>query len=113
MSNNNYTPGPWRIGKKFPHNSLFPGHKDVTPIYWDAPQCEACGKSNGEHLVAHLFDGALPGQKSTAKANAQLIAAAPDLVNALVMAREELEFGGDWEAAKAVINRALAKAGLG
>lgn len=78
-----HTSGPWRIGKKFPNNSLFPRHKDITPIYWDAPPCDSCGTSSGQYVIAHVFDGALPGQKVTAKANAQLIAAAPDLAQVL------------------------------
>jgi hypothetical protein len=78
-----FTKGPWRIGKKFPNNRLFPKQKDVTPIYWDTPVCETCGQSRGERLVAHVFDGALPGQKKTATAVAALIAAAPELYDAL------------------------------
>jgi len=42
--------------------------------------------------------------------NAKLIAAAPELLEACFMAREELEFGGDWVNAKIVINKAIEKA---
>jgi len=45
-----------------------------------------------------------------ALANAKLIAASPDLLAACYMAKEELVFGGDWEAAKLVIERAIKQA---
>lgn len=44
------------------------------------------------------------------KANANLIAAAPLMLEALKMAREELIFGGDWKTAQAKIGNAIAKA---
>jgi len=61
--------------------------------------------------IAYLCepDGALL-RPEEAEANANLIAAAPDMYEVLKMAREELCFGGDWETAKAKIGKALAKA---
>ena len=43
-------------------------------------------------------------------ANAKLIAAAPELLGACLMAREELIFGGDWKAAQRIIDDAVKKA---
>jgi len=50
------------------------------------------------------------GASIAGEKNLKLIIAAPNLLNACFMAREELEFGGDWETAKKVINEAIEKA---
>jgi hypothetical protein len=44
------------------------------------------------------------------EANARLIAAAPELLTACLVASEELCFGGDWNTAKRVIQDAINKA---
>ena len=49
-------------------------------------------------------------EKEELEANMRLYATAPKLLAACFMAREELEFGGDWETAKKVINEAIEKA---
>jgi hypothetical protein len=43
-------------------------------------------------------------------ANMKLITAAPDLLGACLMAREELIFGGDWKNAQKIIDEAVKKA---
>jgi hypothetical protein len=78
MSEPKFTKGPWRVGKPF-HNTT--SRQDVTPIYWDTPPCGECGRSDGEWLVAWTFPNSL--KKPQYKFNAQLIAAAPDLYEAL------------------------------
>lgn len=45
-----------------------------------------------------------------AAANAKLIAAAPELLGACLMAKEELIFGGDWKNAIKIIRKAISKA---
>ena len=77
MSEPKFTKGPWRVGKPF-HNTT--SRQDVTPIYWDTPPCGECGRSDGEWLVAWTFPNSL--KKPQYKFNAQLIAAAPDLLAA-------------------------------
>ena len=49
-------------------------------------------------------------EKEELEANMRLYAASPKLLSACLMAIEELEFGGDWENAKKVINEALKEA---
>jgi len=44
------------------------------------------------------------------EANARLISAAPDLLEACMVAQEELIFGGDWNTAKRMIELAIKKA---
>jgi hypothetical protein len=86
-----HTPGPWEVGARFAPSALHTKSKTTTPIYWYEPKlppCEKCGAPRSktrlerQRVVAHVFDGALPGLSVTAKANAQLIAAAPDLLAA-------------------------------
>jgi hypothetical protein len=50
------------------------------------------------------------GEDAERQPNAKLFAAAPDLLAALRMAYEELCMGGDWEAARRVVDAAIAKA---
>jgi len=59
-----------------------------------------------EQLIANVF-GATESQQTY---NTLLIAAAPRMVNTLLMVREELVFGGDWETARNKIDEVLAKA---
>ena len=53
---------------------------------------------NGEMLTAEQI------------ANAKLMAAAPDLLSACLMAKEELCFGGDWKNAIKIIDEVVDKA---
>jgi hypothetical protein len=78
MSEHKHTKGPWRVGKPFFQST---SKQYVTPILWDTPSCEKCGKSNGEYLVAWTFPNALP--KPQYKFNARLIAEAPEMLEAL------------------------------
>lgn len=100
MSEAKHTHGPWEVGEKFALNSLFPDDKDVTKIIWIEPEqepCSACGnprkktKLERTFLVAHLFDGSLPGLKKAAKANARLIAAAPAFAKAWSLVPQEIQ----------------------
>jgi len=92
----NYTPGPWRHE---PHQA---SHGDKIAVV------DAIGR-----ILALI-----PGHKATDKANAQLIAAAPELLEALQYAREELamrieEDGGtEYSVAKGcrILDAAIAKA---
>ena len=65
-------------------------------------------RDEGGWLIANCKTETLTPEE--VEGNARLIAAAPDLLAACLMAREELLLGGDWEAAKATIDRAVKKA---
>ena len=67
--------------------------------------------------VIDRFDGKDNNFKSSAEANARLIAAAPELLEVLIDAREDLakrtgEFGADWDGTSMLIrmDTAIAKA---
>lgn len=65
--NKQHTPGPWEIGRVSAPNT------GATPIRWKGENIAwACGKDS-----AHRLD------EATARANAQLIATAPDLLQSL------------------------------
>ena len=70
-----HTPGPWELGRVSAPNT------GATPIRWKGESLAwACGKDS-----AHGFD------EATARANARLIAAAPELLEELCNAREWLD----------------------
>jgi hypothetical protein len=94
------TPGPWTYTK---HNW------QETSVYAEGIDSPVCTLRLSEDVVTEDNQEAYEGEQES---NAKLIAAAHDLARACMMAREELEFGGDWQAAQAVINRALKKAGF-
>ena len=92
----NHTPGPWKACLNEPLITV-PGHLIKTDDEVERP-------------IASLWEGGGTEGKPTQIANAKLIAAAPDLLEACRMAREELVFGGDWATASAKIEAAIAKA---
>ena len=65
-----FTPGPWR------HHPDYRGGKNV--VYVEA----LVGGERCEHTVAHAYDGSLYDNQAMTEANARLIAAAPDLLEA-------------------------------
>ena len=71
-----HTPGPWRVGKKY-----------VTDIY----------PNDGGMLVARVMTGGISNNKSYA--NARLIAAAPELLEALMLMVFD-EQGNEWRDSK-------------
>jgi hypothetical protein len=89
MSTQKHTPGPWHVGFK-------PG-----PIVYG---------SQGEQ-VANLFEPLIDTEEN--KANARLIASAPDLLNALKLAEQELYankeamHGPEWAAQRTATGFAL------
>jgi|694.fasta_scaffold03825_22 hypothetical protein len=73
--NKQHTPGPWEIGRVSAPNT------GATPIRWKGENIAwACGKDS-----AHRLD------EATARANAQLVAAAPELLDALQELVDQLE----------------------
>jgi hypothetical protein len=91
MSEPKFTKGPWRVGKPFFQST---SKQNVTPILWSTPSCGECGKSDGEWLVAWTFPNSL--KKPQYKFNAQLIAAAPDLCEAVRKAIQLASIASDW-----------------
>jgi hypothetical protein len=89
MSETKHTPGPWTVGEKF---TSFTKYK-TTPIHWRKPEkiCGECGETTGgsDYLVAWTFDSSCPGLAATARANACLIAAAPELLAACKLIWEQ------------------------
>jgi hypothetical protein len=102
-----HTPGPWEIGRVSAPNT------GATPIRWKGGNLAwACGKDS-----AHGFD------EATARANARLMAAAPDLLAELNLAervirsavqesagRVKAEIVGGWEFHAGRIREAIARA---
>ena len=105
-----YTPGPWSVGHVRPQGV----HKSLQPM-WEAPIHVGEGTTRGNcHTI--VYGGGLGAGSSTeedVRANARLIAAAPDLLAALQAAQNRLELiDGNDEPAVAVrhiIGNALAK----
>lgn len=62
---------------------------------------------SGEYLVASSGCPESIKEKNESIGNAHLIAAAPRMVDTLLMVREELVFGGDWETARNKIDEVL------
>lgn len=99
-----HTPGPWRA-LIAPNDDLLPGESDVgvcvehccfdaISVVWPSK------KNNHDSLAEHL-------------ANTHLIAASPDMLNALREAKAELEHFGIRTFALDVVNDAIAKAERG
>lgn len=87
----NHTQGPWFVtqsGDGYPQI-----HPEAEPAY-----CVGIAPTNID----------MPWEEVLA--NAVLMGASPDLLAACRMAVEELVFGGNWDAARAVLTRAIAKA---
>ena len=94
--NTKHTPGPWHVGKRFPAGAIY-----------DAKGGEVCGFSNLLH----------PAEIA---ANARLIAAAPDLADALRVIIKQAETTrlafpnaagrDDWQQVILIARAALAKA---
>lgn len=82
----NYTPAPWQVANY---------GDNLRPVV-----VKGCLKIATVHETTH----------GTQESNALLIAAAPQLLLACYMARQELVFGGDWDSAKHILNLAIKKA---
>ena len=95
-----HTPGPWEV-------------VDSPRI---GPEIMAAAEQNKplhERIrICHMrwTDGLNEQVEARLLANAHLIAAAPEMLVACQMAREELVFGGDWETARTKIEAAIARA---
>ena len=76
--------------------------QDRTHVFAGDRLVANCG---GFQLSQHEHETLLENE-----ANAHLIAAAPRMVDTLLMVREELCFGGDWKTAKNKIDEVLSKA---
>lgn len=93
MSELKHTQGPWEVSEL-----------DKTKV-WGNRKCVSWSTNEAQNRY-HYPDKT----EEEMKANAKLIAAAPDLLAACQMAKEELIFGGDWENAKVIIEKAIKKA---
>jgi hypothetical protein len=110
------TPGPWQLVFGDPYDHGEDGHTDGFTILMagarvanpEEDRHERIGKAFVIHEIRYA-DGIFPedGGRSEAEANAHLIAAAPDLYDAVRQAAELFE---DDEGISAVLRSALAKA---
>jgi len=91
-----HTPAPWKAHSK---NSSIIASEDYNLI------CECY--SDGSFTPP--LGSTLPSEPEK-KANAKLIAAAPDMLSACMMAKQELVLGGDWDTAIKIIDKAIKKA---
>ena len=101
-----HTPGPWHVGEAPYETGIIYSEPDRTGGPMKVAECRGWGHLTGGGALGLPSDQAAQIQD----ANARLIAAAPQLLRACLMAREELCFGGDYEAAKRVVNAAITKA---
>ncbi|QIK58775.1 hypothetical protein G7050_02530 [Dysgonomonas sp. HDW5A] len=101
------TKGAWTLDKPFKDNL----GNVLIDIVSDQGCCEKCNRKNGTYLVARTFKNAVGNNES--KANAQLIATAPELLDALQDLVKIVENGDVTnhctEYAKQVINKSLGK----
>lgn len=88
----NYTPGPWSISPLYP--------KEIRMLKTGL---------NGFHIRIGIVADTDQHSKGEAEANAKLIAAAPDLLDALLMVRRECNLD-EWPDAEGYINAAIKKA---
>lgn len=90
MSNSKHTPGPWSV---FEHS-------------WCETSISAPGTSNSICLldINHATEESQEADEAQMAANAHLIAAAPELLEALRIAREFMSIASDWNFHEAEIN---------
>ena len=88
-----HTPGPWCVGEAFQPVTRH-DKNPVTPIHAPVRGSDPCGGATW--LVAWTFKHATPDD--TWQANARLIAAAPDMLTALVACRAVLNGETDRQA---------------
>ncbi len=100
-----HTPGPWEIrihnkGSYFTEVEVW--HQNYGRLAIMQDNTSIWNSEKKEDVAKEALDQAI--------ANAQLIAAAPDMLAACQMVLEELCFGGDWENAKKILGKAIKKA---
>lgn len=113
-----YTKGPWSVMFQNSRAVEYPGYQG-----WQVPiQCGAHGVNGGPGNVLAIVHMGGPGATSSTKesveANARIIAAAPELLDAAEDALRELDFcvevagrrGGLYEKARDGLRAAIAKA---
>ena len=109
-----FTPGPWVLARGFKHKYVIPSEHSDRPVGGHTdPQLDW---ENYAQEVCHV--GLSERHRSDAElmANAQLIAAAPEMLEALVNVRSVYRRGivdcepGEWAAAHDALNDVIAKA---
>lgn len=88
-----HTPGPWSFGKVGKHTQRIDGGSGAAR-WWG---------------LCKVFVRVEDEPDATGEANARLIAAAPDLLDAVVRLADDLE-DGHWSSTKADLRRLIAKA---
>lgn len=112
MSAHKHTPGPWYIGPEFGANQMRPSIR----IYRDVIYVDGCSPTT--YVIGEVGYPTTTGNTVGAeerRANARLIAAAPELLEALKNLRDAEwmvthEWGGDRKAALDAADAAIAKA---
>lgn len=108
--NNKHTPGPWFSNGD---NTIFLGSGDenyitADPFGIDVDICQVMAQYEYDKDVLTALQ-----DLSQTEANVRLIAAAPDLFEACIAARDVLCYGGDRQVVVRLIDKAIKKAEIG
>jgi hypothetical protein len=109
-----HTPGPWKVSDKMMTDDMICRH-DAIGAWLHSRRCiEGAGKllANAEsnEPIGPVYNGGHPqvASRDEMLANARLIAAAPELLDALrlVLAHDGALTGADWETIRAAVDKA-------
>ena len=114
MSEHKHTPGPWKVSDKMMTDEMVCHHDNIGAWVHSSRRIEGAGKllatADSNEPIGSGYTGGYPqvGRRAEMLANARLIAAAPELLDALrlVLAHDGALTGADWETIRAAVDKA-------
>ena len=109
-----HTPGPWKVSDKMMTDEMVCRHDNIGAWVYSRRDIEGAGKllatASASEPIGTDYNGGHPQVESRDEmlANARLIAAAPELLDALrlVLAHDGALTGADWTAIRAAVDKA-------